>query len=279
MTQKRPILFITGLSGAGISTSLKVLEDCGYEVFDNFPLMQVEAILNEHGHEGTPIAFGFDSRTRAYSPDRLIAMATELNAQLVFINATNAKIQTRFSETRRKHPLAKDRTVTDGIIHERQWLEPLLDAADITIDTTDLSVHDLKRIIEAKFSLANKPQKLSVTVLSFGFKHGVPREVDMVLDARFLKNPHWDKALKPKTGQEQDVQDYIASDPNFDPFYQKIADIVEFLLPRYDAEGKSYFTIAFGCTGGQHRSVYLAEKLAGSIKELNYPTTIRHRDL
>jgi len=279
MTQKRSLLFITGLSGAGISTSLKALEDIGYEVFDNFPLMQASAIINEKGYENTSIAFGFDSRTRAYSPDRLIQMATELGATLVFLNATNTKLQTRFSETRRKHPLAKDRTVTDGIIHEREWLEPLVDNADITIDTTDLSLHDLKRLIEAKFTLDDKPQKLSVTILSFGFKHGVPREVDMMLDARFLKNPHWDKTLKPKTGQETDVQDYIASDPNFDEFYQKVVDMVEFLLPRYDAEGKSYFTIAFGCTGGQHRSIFLTEKLAKHVESLNYPTTIRHRDL
>ncbi len=276
---KRPVLFITGLSGAGISTALKALEDCGYEVFDNFPLSQVSNIIDERGYESQAIAFGFDSRTRAYSPDRVIQMASELGAKLVYLRATNASLQKRFSETRRKHPLAKDRTVIDGIIHEREWLDPLAKSADHMIDTTDLSVHDLKHLIEAKFTLDNASKKLSVTVMSFGFKHGVPREVDMVLDVRFLKNPHWDATLKPKTGQDSDVQTYIETDPNFEDYYQKISDLVAFLLPRYTAEGKSYFTIAFGCTGGQHRSVYLTEKLAKFIEGLDYPTTIRHRDL
>jgi len=279
MKQKRPILFITGLSGAGISTALKALEDIGYEAFDNFPLLQVDTILDEKGYEDIPIAFGFDSRTRAYSPDRIIQMAAKNNAHLIFLNATNAKLQTRFSQTRRKHPLAQDRTVTDGIIHERKWLEPLIDKSDLTIDTTDLSIHDLKHLIEAKFTLDESDQKLSVTIMSFGFKHGVPREVDMMLDARFLKNPHWDKNLKPKTGQDDEVQKHIMSDPNFNDFFSKTRDMVDFLLPNYAAEGKKYFTIAFGCTGGRHRSVFLAEKLSDHIKDLGYLTSIRHRDL
>lgn len=279
MIPKRTILFITGLSGAGISTALKALEDCGYEVFDNFPLTQVTTIINEPGYEDKPIALGFDSRTRAFSPDRLIQMARETDAQIVYINATNAIIQKRFSETRRVHPLAKDRTVMDGIIHEREWLDPIMGSADTNLDTTDLSIHDLKHMIETKYGLDKQSSRLAVTIMSFGFKHGVPREVDMVLDVRFLKNPHWDKNLKPYTGKEKIVQNYIETDPNFDEYYKKISDLIQFLLPNYTAEGKSYFTIAFGCTGGKHRSVYLTEKLASFIKSLNYPTAIRHRDL
>lgn len=275
----RPVLFITGLSGAGISTTLKALEDCGYEVFDNFPLSQIENLLNEKGYEDSPVAFGFDSRTRAFNPDRLIQTAKETSAELVFLNTTNKELQRRFSETRRKHPMATDRTVTDGIIHEREWLSPLLDIANTTIDTTDLSVHDLKHLIESKYTLDTNQKKLSVTVMSFGFKHGVPRQVDMMLDVRFLKNPHWDTDLKPKTGKEEDVQAYIETDENFAEFDQKISDLIQFLLPRYTAEGKSYFTIAFGCTGGKHRSVYMAEKTAELVQKIGYPTTIRHRDL
>ena len=275
----RPILFITGLSGAGISTSLKALEDIGYEVFDNFPLSQVYALLNEEGTEDQPVALGFDSRTRSFSPENLTKMAFDVDAHLVFLNATNADLQRRFSETRRTHPLAKDRTVTDGIIYERQSLTPLLEASDTNIDTTGLSVHDLKHLIDAKFSLDATKQKLAVSIMSFGFKYGVPREVDMVLDARFLKNPHWDSALKPLSGKDTEVQSYIETDTNFEPFYQKVQDLIDFLLPNYTAEGKKYFTIAFGCTGGQHRSVYLTEKLAAHIKKLDYPITIRHRDL
>jgi UPF0042 nucleotide-binding protein len=276
---KRSILFITGLSGAGISTSLKALEDIGYEVFDNFPLSQVFAVLNEEGFEDKPIALGFDSRTRAFNPDNMIKMAQDTGARLVFLNATNDALHKRFSETRRMHPLAKDRTVTDGIVHERKWLEPLAAAADLKIDTTDLNVHDLKRLVEAEFTLEEKPNKLSVTVMSFGYKNGVPREVDMVLDVRFLKNPHWDSTLQPKTGKETDVQAYVQSDDNFDEFLKKTQDYISFLLPRYAAEGKSYFTIAFGCTGGRHRSVFLTEKTGDYIQSLGYSVTTRHRDL
>jgi UPF0042 nucleotide-binding protein len=279
MTNSRPILFVTGLSGAGISTSLKALEDCGYEVFDNFPLSHVESLLNEKGFENQPIAFGFDSRTRAYSPDRLIQMSREIGAKIVFLNTTNEIIQKRFSETRRTHPLAKDRTVTDGIIHEREWVSPLIDVADVTLNTTDLSVHDLKHMIESEFTVSEHDQRLSVTVMSFGFKHGVPREVDMVLDARFLRNPHWEPSLKPLTGQDPRVQAHINEDKYLEPFYNKVQDMVDFLLPNYSLEGKSYFTIAFGCTGGKHRSVYLTERLGEYLKQSNYNTHIRHRDM
>lgn len=278
MNSSRSILFVTGLSGAGISTALKALEDCGYEVFDNFPLAHVQSLLNERGYEGHPIAFGFDSRTRAFNPDRIIGMAKEQSAKTIFLTATNASLQKRFSETRRIHPLAKDRTVTDGIIYEREWLSPLKDHSDRIINTTDLSVHDLKRMIEADFNLNGDTKRLSVTVMSFGYKNGVPREVDMVLDVRFLSNPHWVAELKPLTGLDKRVQDYINSDEGFIEFYKKTLDFISFLLPRYAHEGKSYFTIAFGCTGGKHRSVYLTEKLAADIQNIGYQTSIRHRD-
>lgn len=279
MSDKRPILFLTGLSGAGISTSLKALEDCGYEVFDNFPLAHVEALLLEKGFENTPIALGFDSRTRAYSPDRVIQMAHELNATLIYLTASDESIHKRFSETRRKHPMAKDRTVTDGITYEREWLSALPQAVDHTIDTSGLSVHDLKHIIETKFALDDKDKRLSVTVMSFGFKYGVPREVDMILDARFLKNPHWEPSLRAKTGKEVDIQNYIQTDERFDPFYNKVKDMADFLLPQYAREGKSYFTIAFGCTGGKHRSVYLTERLAKDLEKSDFKISIRHREI
>lgn len=275
----RSILFVTGLSGAGISTALKALEDCGYEVFDNFPLSQVQSLLNEKGYEDTPVAFGFDTRTRAYNPDRLIGMARETHAKLIFLTATNACLQKRFSETRRVHPLAKDRTVTDGIIYERQWMSPLPDSADITIDTTDLSVHALKHLIESHYALDTDQNRLSVTIMSFGFKYGVPRQADMMFDVRFLKNPHWDETLKPFTGKDKPVQEYIQSDETLDPFYNKVKDMIEFLLPRYSAEGKSYLTIAIGCTGGKHRSVYLAERLGKDVKAADFSVSVQHREL
>lgn len=276
--KKRPVLYITGLSGAGISTALKALEDSGYEVFDNFPLSQIDSLVNEKGFETSAVAFGLDTRTRAFNPERIVDMRDETGGTLVVLNATNATLQKRFSETRRVHPMAKDRTVVDGIIHERDLLKPLFNAADRMIDTSDMSVHDLKRMIENDFSLSDKGERLAVTVMSFGFKKGVPREVDMVLDVRFLKNPHWDEKLRPLTGQDKAVQDYIRSDENFSVFEKMIARNLSWLLPRYAHEGKSYFTIAFGCTGGKHRSVFLAEIMAKEIQSLGYQTHIRHRD-
>lgn len=280
MTEEtRPLIFVTGLSGAGISTALKALEDCGYEVFDNFPLAHVETLLNETGFETHPIAIGFDSRTRGYDPDGLMHLARRLGAKILFLTATNTSLETRFSETRRKHPLAKDRTVTDGILHERKWLEPLTHSADQTIDTTDLTVHDFKHLIEQDYRLDRGHKKLSVTIRSFGFKYGVPRQVDMILDVRFLRNPHWDTELRFLTGQNEEVQAYIEQDANLEAFYKKMLDMIDFLLPRYSAEGKSYFTIGLGCTGGKHRSVYLAERLAKDIQSLDYDVTVRHRDM
>jgi UPF0042 nucleotide-binding protein len=277
--KNRPIVFVTGLSGAGISNALKALEDCGYEVFDNFPLAHVESLLSEKNYEDGAIAFGFDSRTRGYNPERIILMAQESKANLLFLSATNATLQQRFSETRRVHPLAKDRTVTDGIIFEREWLSPLKSAANLTLDTTDLSVHEFRRMIESSYAQNIGKSRLLVTVMSFGFKNGTPREVDMMLDVRFLQNPYWVSNLKLLTGQDLSVQEYITKDNHFNEFYKKSEDLIDFLLPNYTAEGKSYFTLGFGCTGGKHRSVFLAEKMATRIEKMGYPTTIRHRDL
>ncbi len=277
--QKRPVIFVTGLSGAGISTALKALEDCGYEVFDNFPVGHVRALLDEAGYQDQPVAFGFDSRTRAFSPDRIIGMAKEVNATILFLNATNAVLQKRFSETRRVHPLAKDRTVTDGIIYEREWLAPLKHVSNTILDTTELTVHDLKHRIESDFNLNDGQGRLSVTIMSFGFKNGVPREVDMMMDVRFLKNPHWNAELRAHNGSEKIIQDFVSGDPAFEEYYKKTYDLMGFLLPHYTQEGKSYFTLAFGCTGGKHRSVFLAEKLAQDIEKLGYNVSVRHRDL
>jgi len=275
----RPILFITGLSGAGISTTLKSLEDIGYEVFDNFPLSQVQSVLNEPGFEDKSVAFGFDSRTRAFDPQSIVTMGQEVGAKLLFLSASNHVLHKRFSETRRVHPMAKDRTVTDGIIIERKWLEIILNDVDRVIDTSDLSLHDLKRKIESDYSLHKGDKRLSVTLMSFGFKYGVPRDMDMMFDVRFLKNPHWVPELKPQTGLDKAVQDYILSDDEAHEFIDKAKDMIDFLLPQYAAEGKSYFTIAIGCTGGKHRSVFVSGELKNHIENLNYPTSIKHRNI
>lgn len=276
---RRKIVFVTGLSGAGISSALKIFEDMGYEVFDNIPLDFVAPLVAQKGYENAPIALGLDTRARGFSPKSVVSAAKKHAALLVFIGAGNMILQKRFSETRRGHPLAKDRPVLDGIRQERNLLKPLMDAADLLVDTSDLSIHDLRRTLEASVHPDEDKRRLAVTVMSFGFKNGVPRESDMVLDVRFLRNPHWIQALKEKTGLEKAVTGYVTADPDFAGFISNSEALLNLLLPRYSQEGKFYFTLAVGCTGGRHRSVCVAEKLARKIKSLGHPVSIRHRDI
>lgn len=273
-----PLLFVTGLSGAGLSSSLKVLEDLGYEVFDNFPLTMIDTLLSETPHNGKPVALGIDARTRGFDPQALIDKVHALNARLAFITCDENVLQKRFTETRRRHPLAGDRPVSAGIKKELSALYPLRGIADPVIDTTDLSIHDLRRIVSGHFE-ENKGRGINVTVMSFGFKNGLPREADIVMDVRFLKNPHWDDALRPLTGKDEAVRRYIAEDPYFSNFIQSFKDLLEPLFARYRQEGKSYLTIAFGCTGGKHRSVYVAENIAAWAADKNIPASIEHRDI
>lgn len=276
MTDKQKLLIITGLSGAGMSSALKSLEDIGYEVLDNFPLTLIEQLLEKPS--GKPIAIGVDSRTRNFSATKLKKAVKEHQAKLAFITCKNSVLQKRFTETRRKHPLAKDRPVSDGIQKEQELMAPLKEQADFIIDTTELSIHDLRRKIESYFA-QDQQQRLAVTLVSFGFRHGIPRDADIVMDVRFLKNPHWDKKLKPLTGKDKKVGAYIAEDENFEPFIENFQNMMEPLLGRYSHEGKSYLTIAIGCTGGKHRSVFVAQKLAQWFKKLGIKNHIKHRDI
>lgn len=281
---RRKIIFVTGLSGAGMSSALKVLEDFGYEVFDNFPLSFIDHLTKEKGHEDSNVAFGLDTRARGFSPEvllqRLEALRKNKNndVTLLVMTAANTMLQKRYSETRRSHPLAKDRPVLDGIRQERGWLKTLMDRADLLVDTTELSIHDLRRLLEGSLHPDPTKKKLAVTVMSFGFKNGVPRESDMVLDVRFLRNPHWVAKLKPLTGKDAAVQKYIAGDDDYAAFMKHTQAMLKLLLPRYAQEGKYYFTLAVGCTGGKHRSVYIAETLADMIKDAGYTLSLRHRD-
>ena len=270
------LIIVTGLSGAGMSSALKSLEDIGYEVLDNFPISLIEDLLAERTEQ--PIAIGIDSRTRNFSASKLKAAIKKYKAQLCFITCKHSILQKRFTETRRKHPLAKDRPVSDGINKEIELLEPLKEIADLNIDTTDLSIHDLRRMIEGHFAIGST-QKLSVTLTSFGFKNGVPRESDIVMDVRFLRNPHWDKDLKHLTGQSSKIGAYVSEDDSFDEFIQNFKNLIEPLLARYSHEGKSYLTISIGCTGGKHRSVFVVETLNAWLKDLSIKTHIHHRDM
>jgi UPF0042 nucleotide-binding protein len=274
---KSPVI-VTGLSGAGMSSVLKTLEDMGYEVFDNFPLPLLDALITETKVDGMPVAIGIDSRTRGFEPGQLAAAIERLQAKLLFLFCDEAILQKRFTETRRRHPLAKDRPVSAGIKKEQEWLYPLRAGADMVLDTTDLSVHDLRHTLEKQFSLT-RAGHLNITVMSFGFRFGVPRDADMVMDVRFLANPHWVKNLKPLTGLDEAVGAYVSGDPDFESFMTNFKTMLAPLLPRYTHEGKSYLTIAIGCTGGQHRSVYAVEKLAPWFTRLGYLTNVMHRDI
>ncbi|MGE5201338.1 MAG: RNase adapter RapZ [Acidobacteriota bacterium] len=277
------VLVVTGMSGAGRATALKALEDLGYEAVDNLPLSLVPGLIGQRPL-AAPLALGADVRTRDFGAtalvDTLDRLAREGAARplVIFLVCGDEQLVQRFTETRRRHPLAQDRPVIDGIRLERQYVAPLRDRADLVIDTGDLSAADLKRILTGHFALDRSPG-IALSVVSFAYRHGLPRDADIVLDARFLRNPHYVAALKPLTGLDPEVGAYIAGDEDFPAFFRQLASLVEPLLPRFEREGKSYLTIAIGCTGGRHRSVYLAERLAEWLGERGRAVSVRHRDL
>ncbi|MGH7123476.1 MAG: RNase adapter RapZ [Stellaceae bacterium] len=277
------IVVVTGMSGAGRSSALKALEDLGYEAVDNLPLSLVPSLMS-HRPLSAPLAVGADVRTRDFGvnalADTLDRLAQEggTRAAVVFLDCDDDKLVKRFTETRRRHPLALDRPVIDGIRLERQYVSPLRDRADLVIDTTDLSPADLKRVLGGHFALDRSPG-IALSVISFSYRHGLPRDADFVFDARFLRNPHYVPALEPQSGLDREVGAYISADPGFPAFFHDLGGLLESLLPRFEREGKSYLTIAIGWTGGRHRSVYLAERLAAWLGERGRAVSVRHRDL
>lgn len=277
-TQRRNPILITGLSGAGLSSALKAMEDMGYEVFDNFPITMIDSLLQETPMEFAPIAIGMDTRGRGFDPATLLALRDRLSTQLVFLSCEETILQKRFTETRRRHPVAKDRPVSAGIKREQEWLHPLRAQADLVIDTTELSIHGLRHVLEKQFNTVRNAH-LTISMTSFGFRFGVPRDADLVMDVRFLANPHWVPDLRPQTGLDAPVGAYVANDPDFAPFLEHFKALIQPLLPRYMHEGKHYLTIALGCTGGKHRSVYTVECLAPWLRELGFTTSVTHRDI
>lgn len=274
-----PVILVTGLSGAGHSTALRALEDLGYEAVDNLPL----ALLNAPASFDRPVALGIDSRTRGFSAAALLERIQRLKAapgqsvSLVFLTCSDEVLQRRFTETRRRHPLALDRPIADGIRQERLLLEDLADAADLVIDSTDLAIGDLKRLMQGHFALDRRPG-LAIAVMSFSYRYGLPREADLVFDVRFLTNPHYREELRPLTGRDAAVGAYIETDPAFRPFFENLTHLLLPLLPGYEREGKSYLTLAVGCTGGRHRSVFVAERLAEWLALNGRRVDLRHRD-
>lgn len=282
------VLLVTGMSGAGRSSALKILEDLGFEAVDNLPLGLFDKLLATDDDapladaEKRPLAIGIDSRTRAFDADAIVERIGDLRAEgveitLVFLDCSGTELTRRFSETRRRHPLALDRPAADGIAREREIVAPLRRAADIVIDTSDYAVRDLRRALAGRFARA-AVASLTLTFLSFGFARGLPRDADLVFDMRFLANPHWDAALRPLTGDDPAVHAYVAADPAFAPAVDRIFDLLLLLLPRYGAEGKSYLTVAFGCTGGRHRSVYIAQAMAARLAAAGWAGSVVHRD-
>jgi len=284
----RRAVVVTGLSGAGKSSALRALEDAGYEAIDNLPLslfgMVAGSAVEIAPDAPSGLAIGIDARTRGFDPialiDETVALKrrNEVRIDLLFLDCDADILGRRFTETRRRHPLALDRPVADGIARERELMAPLRDAADVSIDTTALSLPDLRRLLGQRFGLDEAP-RLTIDVMSFSFKRGVPREADLVFDARFLQNPYYEPALKRLSGERPEVQEYISRDPAFADFYAKLADLLLSLLPRYGSEGKSYLTIAIGCTGGFHRSVFIAGRIAQQLHEAGYQVALRHRDM
>jgi len=290
MAQTRPnrILLVTGMSGAGKSTALKTLEDMGWEAVDNLPFSLLDRLLATRPSEGASgaraLALGIDSRTRGFKAqaiiDRVKAMRDSESANIatLFLDCTGAELERRYSETRRRHPLAPDRPAADGIARERELIAPLRRWADHVIDTTAITSNGLRLELRNRFEVDHGGDPI-LSVMSFGFARGLPRNADLVFDMRFLRNPHWDSALRPMTGLDESVGLYVRADPAYGEAVSRIADLLLLLLPRYKAEGKSYITVAFGCTGGRHRSVHVAEAISSQLRSAGFSPTVSHRDL
>jgi UPF0042 nucleotide-binding protein len=290
MKQRRPdrILLVTGMSGAGKSTVLNTLEDMGWEVVDNLPFQLLDRLLATEAPAGIsderPLALGIDSRTRGFGAQAIIDRVKSMNERrennisVLFMDCSGAELERRYSETRRRHPLALDRPAADGIARERELVAPLRQWAAHVVDTTSSTTNDLKQEIRTRFSDWGNAG-MSLAILSFGFSRGLPRNADLVFDMRFLQNPYWVEELRHLTGRNAQVSDYVRSDPAYEDAVSRIEGLLLTLLPRYKAEGKAYVTIAFGCTGGRHRSVHVAERVAAHLASAGFTPTLSHRDV
>lgn len=293
MTTLRVVL-VSGLSGAGKASILRTLEDLGYEAVDNPPLTMVPDLVIRSER---PLAIGLDARSRGFNADLVLStLATlcqnpKLRPELVYAWADETALLRRFTETRRRHPISPQGRVLDGIAEEAELTRPLRQNADLVIDTSDLPLAELRKVIEARFrpdpSAGIQQPGMAVSLISFAFPAGLPREADMVFDARFLRNPHYDRVLRPRTGLDEAVASYIEADPDFMNFINGVTALITLVLPRFVQEGKKYATIAVGCTGGRHRSVHIVDLLARSLpapsgsqaEQREWRVTVTHREL
>ncbi len=285
---KQRVLLVTGLLGAGKTTALRALEDLGWEVIDNFPIRLLERLIDQPGslsHDSrAPLAIGFDARTRGFDARSVIervkrlTQRDDLELTTLYLDCAGQELERRYNETRRRHPLAQDMPVTSGIAAERELLEPLRRWADMIISTSEFNANALSDVVRERFS-DGEEGRITLTISSFGFARGMPPNADFVFDVRFLDNPHWDPVLRPQTGQDEAVADHIRKDAAFAPAYAHIYELLLLLLPRYQAQGKAYVNVAFGCTGGRHRSVFMAEQIAADLRKAGFSPTLVHRNL
>jgi UPF0042 nucleotide-binding protein len=280
---KSGLVLVTGVSGAGRTTTLKILEDFGFDAVDNLPLRMLSALVPSDCRPDRPIAIGLDIRTRDFGVDQFVEIVGRLRKQtgmeplMIYVDAETSVLQRRFTETRRPHPLSHDRPLVDAIEHEKRLMAPIAATADMRIDTSRMKATELRKILQDQFDIGEN-EGMALFVKSFSFRQGVPAEADLVFDVRFLRNPHYDPELRLLTGMNDRVGNYIEEDPDFAGFMSRLKAMLEPILPRYAQEGKSYLTIAIGCTGGQHRSVYIARILNDWIADLGYDTHLGHRD-
>ncbi|MBK8012762.1 MAG: RNase adapter RapZ [Deltaproteobacteria bacterium] len=292
------VVLITGLSGSGKSTALRALEDIGFYAVDNLPIRLLDDLIALFSESDSlnaveKVALVIDARTTrprsnsGSSPGEIPLIPEALarvrraghELDVVFLDALDEALERRYSETRRRHPLSIDGTVRSGVVNERRLLAPIKEASDRRIDTSGMSVHDLRREIQDVFDQEGRAHDLAITVTSFGFKYGVPTDADLMFDVRFLPNPYFVESLRPSTGESSDVSDYVLAHPETHVFLDKLLDLLTFLLPQYQNEGKAYLTIAIGCTGGRHRSVALAIEVARRLQADGASVRVRHRDV
>ncbi len=283
MSTQRRLVLVTGPSGAGRSTAIHVLEDLGFEAIDNLPMGLLSPLL-EGPVPQSPMALGIDARNRDFSTIGFLELIAKLgrteslDLTTLYLDCSDEVLLRRFSETRRRHPMASDASPETGILQEKELLQPIREIADTLIDSSALNVHQLRQEVERWFA-PKDGRHLAVSIESFSYKRGLPRGLDMVFDCRFLANPYWEPDLRAADGRNPDVADYVREDANYVPFFERVVDLLKTLLPSFRAEGKAHLSVAFGCTGGQHRSVAIAEAVAKALADGGQQVSIRHREM
>ncbi len=282
---KAHVVIVTGMSGSGRTTAIRALEDAGFFCIDNLPIVLLDKflLLAERHEEIRRVALGVDIRERGFL-HALAATLKEVRSlghrlDVIFLDATDETLVRRYSETRRRHPLSGETvSLADAITRERKMLQEVRSQADWVVDTSELNVHQLKALVQQAYD-PQVASRMTVSVVSFGYRHGVPRESDYVLDCRFLPNPYFVDRLRAKSGLDPEVRDHVVGQPEWKEFFDRVSGLIAFVLPRHEREGKPLLTVAFGCTGGRHRSVVVAEAVAEWLRDSGVPVRVIHRDV